>query len=119
MIGIKHLVVAVSLVLDFSPALANHKIGHPTPPGRALPVCDCLAVEMRQSVFENRGMLLLSPPSRDLVGALTVTGFVHCTEPNSEVDTSGESVLRLVLFMLSGVHPADQEFCRLNRNQKD
>ncbi len=104
------LLFAALLLLGVTPALAHHKAGHPTPPGQEL-VCDCLAVEVRQSVFENRD-LLNNPESRDLVGALTVSGFIHCTEPDPAIDTSGESVLRLILFMLSGEHPADQEFCR-------
>lgn len=112
-------ITIAALALSFLVTLTATTSANPPqiPPGleqkgfTLLSVCDCLAVEVRQSVFENRDILFST--ARDLVGSLIVSGFIHCTEPDSEVETSGESVLRLILFMLSGEHPGDQEFCRI------
>lgn len=100
----------VALLLAAS-AQAFHKPDH-IPPGQALPVCDCLAVEISQSVFDNRHRLVVEPSLRDVVGALTVSGSMECTEPVPGSATPGEAMLRAVLLLLDGIQAQDQEFCR-------
>ncbi len=104
------LCAAVALLLA-TPAQAFHKLDH-VPPGQALPVCDCLAVEIRQSVFENSERLVFDQSLRNLVGVLTVMGEMECVEPESGFVGSGEATLRHIIFLLDGIQSQDQEFCR-------
>lgn len=101
--------VALLLV---APAQAFHKPDH-IPPGQALPVCDCLAVEIRQSVFFNAERLVFDRNIRDLIGVLTVLGEMECTDPGPDgFPSPGEPTLRTVLFILDGIQSQDQDFCR-------
>ncbi len=105
------LLFAVILLLGVSPAQAFHKPTH-VPPGIALPVCDCLAVEIRHSAFDNRDRLVVDQALRDVVGALTLSGSMECTEPEPGSATPGEAMLRMVLTLLDGTPAWDQEVCR-------
>ena len=97
------------------PVYSNHTMGHSTPPGlqSQQSVCDCLAVEISQTVFENSTRLVFDRPLRETIGALTVLGSMECTQPVAGSSTPGESIFRSAMHLLTGVQAVDQEFCRL------
>ncbi len=108
------LICFLAFALNFSPAYSNHKIGHATPPGLQdkQAVCDCLAVEIRQSVFENSARLAGDQQTRELIAILTVFGSMECTEPDPDFATVGEALFRAAMLELTGIEAVDQEFCR-------
>ncbi len=112
----KGLLAGLVLTVIFNyPAYANHITGHATPKGlqSRQSVCDCLAVEINQTVRENSTRLVFDSPLRETIGALTVLGSMECTQPVPGSATPGESIFRSALHLLTGVQTGDQEFCRL------
>ncbi len=91
--------VFVALLLA-TPAQAFHKNDH-TPPGLALPLCDCLVVEVRASIFAHQSTLIADPVLRMAIGDLYGSGALFCTE--LEPDPRGEPMLRNLLVFFDGL----------------
>ncbi len=102
--------VFVALLLAI-PAQAFHKPNH-APPGLALPLCGCLAVEIQESVYFNREKLVANPNLRDIVGGLMVLGEMTCTGQGPDYSLRGEAMLRAILVLLDDIQTSDQDFCR-------
>lgn len=89
------------LLLFAVPALAEHKVSH-NPPGNSPDpnlVCDCMIVEVGQSVRFHRSEI--DPNLKDIIGGLMVRGALECfVNPDPGFPNFGEATYRAILDLL-------------------
>ncbi len=94
-------IYALAALLFATPALAGHKDSH-NPPGHSPdpdPVCDCLIVEVGQSVRFHRDAI--DPNREDIIGGLMVRGALECVvAPDPGFPNFGEAAFRSILDLL-------------------
>ncbi len=96
-----------ALLLAATPALAGHKPSH-NPPGQIVPeaVCDCLIVEVRESVRFFRDDI--DPNLQEIIGGLMVAGALQCFDLGPDFPNRGEALFRAILDLLD----EDLNLCR-------
>ncbi len=108
---IKLAIAALVALLLAAPALAGHKSNH-NPPGQSVPeaVCDCLIVEVRESVFFHQDEITANPNLEAIIGGLMVTGALQCFDAGPGFLNRGEALFRAILDLLDEV--PDPDLCR-------
>ncbi len=104
----KTFLASILVLLFVTSAQAAHKDSH-NPPGQTkkqlTPVCDCLAVEVRKSVFRNKD--IIHPNLELVISGILIQGNLECVGRPDRQDR-GEASFRAILSVLSWMQDEDR-----------